>query len=576
MPIAEDQAQQRIVLDALTAAGDAAYVWDLESDAVRWCGAAAEALGISDAAAVATGRGVTLRINPEDLAPRQHCLNRHLNDRDPYECEYRVRADDGTFVWVQDRGEAERDAAGRAVRMCGVLRPITYRKVEEARLEQLANFDELTGHFNKSRLNEAVHHVVAYSARIGGPGAYMAIGIDNMAMINDAFGYETADGVIVEVGRRLDRCLNITDIIGRIGGDRFGILLGQCPEERIGAAAERVLAAISQAPILTEAGPIYVTVSIGAVAFPAQAETAADILTRAETALADAKRNGRACFALYRLTEEHRRHHRAGMAIGERVQRALKQERIIFAYQPVVDARTGAVDYYECLLRMIDEEGRIVSAAEFVPVIEQLGFIRAIDRYVLERAVEELAAVPDIRLGFNISGLTASDRPWLRAITGLLQHRPELARRLVVEITETAALADIDDSARFVASLRELGCRVALDDFGAGHTALRHLKALTADTVKIDGSYVRNLARSHDNQIFLRHLLGLAGGLGLSTVAECVETEEDAEILRQAGVAYLQGYHFGRPSIARPWLPADATDIAVAAAGGARRKRAAS
>jgi EAL domain-containing protein (putative c-di-GMP-specific phosphodiesterase class I) len=172
---------------------------------------------------------------------------------------------------------------------------------------------------------------------------------------------------------------------------------------------------------------------------------------------------------------------------------------------------------------------------------------------VLERAVAEVAAHPGIRLGFNISGLTATDYSWLRAISTLLKGEAELASRLVVEITETAALHDIEESARFVGALRELGCRIALDDFGAGFTSLRHLQALAVDTVKIDGSFVRNLGQNYDNQVFLRHLVGLANGLGLSTVAECVETAQEAAILRREGVGLLQGYFFGKPSIEQPW-----------------------
>jgi EAL domain-containing protein (putative c-di-GMP-specific phosphodiesterase class I) len=296
-------------------------------------------------------------------------------------------------------------------------------------------------------------------------------------------------------------------------------------------------------------------------------------MNRAETALAAAKRAGRDCFAPYRLTDEQRRQHRAGMAVGERVQRALKQDRIVFAFQPVVVAESGLVEYYECLLRMIDEDGRVVSAGEFVPVIEQLGFIRTIDRHVLDLVIDELTAHPAVSLAFNISGLTAADRPWLRALVSLLRGKPDIARRMIVEITETAAMYDIEESARFVATLRELGCRVAIDDFGAGFTSLRHLQALDVDVVKLDGSFVRNLAKSPDNQMFIRHLLGIARSFGLATVAECVETEEEAAILRREGVGYLQGYYFGKPTTVRPWLE-QPLDAARQAADRPRRTRA--
>jgi diguanylate cyclase (GGDEF)-like protein len=542
---------------ALTAAGDVAYDWDLTTDAIAWHGSVASMLGVRDVQAVSTGRALAGRLNPDDLLLRQQRLNAHWTRHITFDCEYRVRAESGAFAWVHDRGTAIFDPSGRPVRMQGVWRLITNRKAQELRLEHAANYDELTGHFNKKRLRESLDHIVSSSLRSGSVGAYLAVGIDKLTAVNDALGHEAADAVIVAVGQRLDRCLRVSDVIGRVGGDRFGIVLANCPEEHVPVAAEKILSAVSHVPIMTASGPVYVTVSIGSATFPEQAKTSHEVMTRAEVALAEAKRAGRNCLIPYRLSDDQRRQHRNGMVLGERVQRALREERLIFAYQPVVDATTGAVDYYECLLRMVGEDGAIVAAGEFVPVIEQLGFIRVIDRYVLERAVREVATYPGIRLGFNISGLTATDYGWLRAITTLLKGKREVANRIVIEITETAAVHDIEESARFVGTLRELGCRIALDDFGAGFTSLRHLQALAVDTVKIDGSFVRNLGQNYDNQIFLRHLVGLANGLGLSTVAECVETAQEAALLRREGVGYLQGYYFGKPSIEQAWVKAD-------------------
>ena len=230
---------------------------------------------------------------------------------------------------------------------------------------------------------------------------------------------------------------------------------------------------------------------------------------------------------------------------------ALRQERLLLAFQPVVCSGTGQVDYFECLLRMRDEQGDIIAAANFVTTLEELGLIGMIDRYVLEKTFEELATYPEVRLGLNVSGLTVCDPSWLQLLTSLLHRRADLAPRLVVEITETAALGDIMQSARFVDTLRQLGCRVALDDFGAGHTSLRHLRSLPVQIVKIDGSLIRQVTSRSHHLVFLRHLLGLAETCGLITVAESVESAEEAELLRNEGVARLQGYFIGRPTIER-------------------------
>ena len=245
---------------------------------------------------------------------------------------------------------------------------------------------------------------------------------------------------------------------------------------------------------------------------------------------------------------------RRNQAIVASVEKALRQDRLLFAFQPVVCAATGRIDYFECLLRMRDEERGLVACGEFIEAIEQVGLIGLIDRYVVRKVAEELAAHPDVRLGLNVSGLTACDREWLRSIIGLLRRRHDLARRLVVEITETAALDNLAESVRFVDALRDIGCRVALDDFGAGNTSLRHLQVLAVDTLKIDGSFVRSLPSSVENRVFLRHLLSLARDFGLHTVGECVETAEEAALLRAEGIGYLQGFHCGRPTIARAWL----------------------
>ena len=230
---------------------------------------------------------------------------------------------------------------------------------------------------------------------------------------------------------------------------------------------------------------------------------------------------------------------------------AVREDRFFFAFQPVVCAATGTVDYFECLLRMRDENGAIVAGVEFISIIEDLGLIGVIDHHVLEKTVQELAAHPRVSLGLNVSGLTVCNPTWLQSLTALLRRRSEVARRLVVEITETAALDDMADSARVVATLRQIGCRVALDDFGAGHTSLRHLEVLPLDIVKVDGSITRNLTNSRQNLKLLRHLLGRTKDFGFATVAEWVESEDDADRLRAEGIGYLQGYHVGPPTFER-------------------------
>src|SRR5579863_8495047 len=305
----------RHVLAALEGAGDHAYVWDLGSDALRWHGAPPRDLGVADPDGLASGRALIARVHPEDRELRERRIEGHVARGESLDFEYRLIGDGGEVIWVQDRGTAEFDAQGRLKRVAGVLRRVTDRKVAEQKLEQLANYDELTGHFNRSRLKQALDQIVATSLRSGSAGAYLAVDIDRLSAINDAFGYEVADQIIVEIGHRLDRYVRHSDVIGRVGGNRFGIVLTSSPLDGVATAAEKIIALVGQVPIATRVGPVYATVSIGGASFPDQAKTAYEVMTHADSALAEAKRAGRDCFIPYRVAEEQRRQHRVDMAL---------------------------------------------------------------------------------------------------------------------------------------------------------------------------------------------------------------------------------------------------------------------
>jgi diguanylate cyclase (GGDEF)-like protein len=546
------------VLAAVEAAGDVLYDWDVATDRLRWAGAASGLFGEGQQDLPRSGEEINGFINPEDVPLRLNALSAHFTEAAEYDCEYRIRSEGGGFQWVHDRGRAEFSATGTPVRMVGVLRLVTRRKQHEARLEYLANFDGLTGQFNKIRLREALDQALAQGLRFGQDGAFLVLGLDQMGRINAAYGHEAGDRVLFDIAQRLDRSLRNVDVIGRLDSDRFGIVLTACGNQRAHRAAERVLQTVRQAPVKIGERQVHVSASVGVVLFPAHARTSFDVITKAEGALMTAKAAGRDCIRVYEMTEEQRRGHLDNMAVGEKVKLAIKDNRLTFAYQPIVCADTNEVRFYECLLRMRTPGGALVAAERFVPVVEQLGLMRNLDRRALDLAIHDLERYPDVKLALNISGLTATDRSWLRTLVARLEDRPELARRLIVEITETAALHDIEESAKFVTAVRDLGCQVAIDDFGAGYTTFRHLKTLTVDVVKIDGSFVHNISESAENQLFVRNLLSLARTFNLVTVAECVETAEEASYLLREGVDLLQGYYFGKPQVSPSWkLEAD-------------------
>lgn len=541
------------VHEAVEAAGDIVYSWDLTHDAVTWSGRRDLLEAVIGKEPVTEGREFLRHIVPEDLIARRRALNAQRLSGEPFDCEYRVADPSGATIWVNERGSASVADDGQPVRVTGTIRIITDRKVDEARLKYEVRHDKLTGLYNRVRLTEALDDILAFNRRYERSGAYYVVGIDHLTLINNAFGHEAGDAVLVELSQRFDSRPPIGDAIGRIGGDCFGIVVADIENSEIDALGERILEEMRRAPVETPSGQVFVTASVGCSVFSGDFDSAHDIMAKADVALREAKLGGRNGYLRYKTTDAMREGQKESVAIAEKVLTALKDDRLLLAHQPIVDANTAEISHYECLLRMLNEEGEIVNAGVFIPVIEEMGLVRQIDHRVMELAVKTLKENPEICLAVNVSAVTAGDPAWRERLVDLIKQDKGVAERIMIEITETMALRDVDDSARFVGSVRALGCQVALDDFGAGNTSFRNLRALPVDVVKIDGCFVRDIAEHPDNQLFLRSLVDLARGFGLKTVAECVETEADVEILKANGVDYMQGWYFGRPEVGRPW-----------------------
>jgi diguanylate cyclase (GGDEF)-like protein/PAS domain S-box-containing protein len=286
---------------ALSATGDAMFDWDLASGRILWSDAICGILGVGNSDAVGSAAAYLDLVAVEDEARRAQALARQLGEGPPapFDCEYRLRRADSLSQWVRERAVAVRDSSGRAVRLVGMLSKVEAKEQREARLEWLSRYDELTGHLNRPRLREAVEHAIEYSRRYDRPSAYLLVAIDNLGLLNNAYGYDVADAVIVQVGQRLEQTLRASDIIGRVAGNQFGVLLSQCSESDMALAAEKLLAAVRQSLIETPRGPISVTISIGGVMLLVNAMSAQEAMGRASEAVVAAKRSGRDCFVAY-------------------------------------------------------------------------------------------------------------------------------------------------------------------------------------------------------------------------------------------------------------------------------------
>ncbi len=533
-------------LSALLASGDVAYSWDIDSDSMTFYGDVESLFGVG--VTVADGISYHERLSAEDLPKRTILVSGSGMESRAVDLEYRLRRTDGAFCWVHERGRLDYAEDGIPARLAGTLRIVTDRMADVEDVRDRALYDTLTGFHNSTRLREAIDLSLSHARRYAQQGAYLVIGVDDFDRISEAHGSKVADQVIVGIGRRLEDGVRATDIIGRIGEGLFGVVLSRCPETGVIVAARNIIDQIASKPVQASDTVVPVTVSIGGVSFPNIAKTPTAAMIDAESAYRQAAGQGGGNVSIHRLTTRQEAREKAHMILAAVLLEAVRENRITLAYQPVVRSLDSSVAYHETLLRIAGEEGGPFEAAVFVPVAEQLGHSRRIDRQVLELAAADLLRHRDISLAINISGHTVTDRSWLRVLSSFVKERPEMAKRLTVEITETAEIHDFEEASRFVSAVRKLGCRVALDDFGAGYTSFRHLKSLPVDIVKIDGSFIRGIAENRENQEFLDTLLTLTRSFGIETVAECVETIADRDYLLERGVNYFQGWMFGRPA----------------------------
>jgi diguanylate cyclase (GGDEF)-like protein len=542
----EDELRLRL---AAQAAGCAAFDWNIASGSIRWDGATDILPLHLDAD---NARSFLDGILPERRQELQAVLESRGGASAFFLADIEIASALGAVNFTLS-GTRIADENGRTARLVGLMRDTTERFREVRRLSYLATRDELTGRLNRNALREELAQAIESAKAESRNCAFLVASVDRLAMINDSFGFDAGDEVILGVGDRLARSLRSSDVIGRTAGNKFGVLLKNCREHEIAVVAKRLRTAVRGHGIETRSGLVAATCSVGAVWLPQAASTSQEAMLRAEQALEKARANGRDGFAAYEPSPQRETLRLRQMQIADEVVLALKENRLKLAYQPIVAARSRKVSHYECLLRMAKADGDIVTAGHFVPAAEQMGIVHLVDRFALEATVARLKAHKNITLAVNVSGTASSDPAWLQDFVDYVRSAKEVAPRLIVELTETAALHHFEENAQFVSQLHEVGVRVAIDDFGAGYTSFRNLQLLHVDTVKIDGSYVKDLSQSPENQVFVRTLVGLARNFDIKTVAEWVGSDEDAALLQNFGVDYFQGFHFGEPEINPHW-----------------------
>ena len=537
----------------MSAVEETAYIWDIVSDSIDWESNAIQVLGVRTLDVISRGVDFQQLIAAEHLGRRTQAISAQhsvAGKAIPYRIQYRFQPQGARrefSIWLEDHGSWWADENGKAIRARGVIRVINDRYKEEQRLLHRSDHDELTGQLNRIRLNEALGVSMSEAKASGKPAAFLVASVNNMAVINEAFGFDVGDDIIASIGHILKEKLRTGDTLGRYSSNKFGVILNDCAPGAVRIAAERFMKAIRDTPIRTSACQLSATISIGGVHLPAQATTVHEAASAALSALDSARLKRHDCFQSFEPNPARASTRRRNIMIADDVITALDEGRMLLALQPIVSTTTRKPVLYECLLRMEQPDGRIVTAGEFIEVAEQLGLSRLIDRRTLEMSIAFAKQHPDVHLSVNVSSLTCSDHEWMAALHKLTGGQRQITERLTIEITETAAIDDMDQSIAFVDTLKELGCRVAIDDFGAGYTSFKNLKHLAVDMVKIDGAFVKNLSADRTDAIFINTMAQLARSFGMTTVAEWVGDETTAQLLADAGIDYLQGFHFGKP-----------------------------
>jgi diguanylate cyclase (GGDEF)-like protein/PAS domain S-box-containing protein len=474
--------------------------------------------------------------------------------------EQRYLHKDGRVISALGTAAGFTDENARHVAIIQML-DISERKRFEVELAYLADHDTLTGLFNRRRLAEELDRELVRTRRYDGTGAVLVLDFDGFKFVNDSLGHAAGDELVSSLSAMIRRTLRDSDVLARTGGDEFAIVLPESDLQAAMLVSERLLTAIRRnGTILRGERRARVTTSIGVTVFDAGDQlTAEDLIIEADIAMYDAKKAGKDCACVYHRDEPRRERIAVRQNWVDRLQDAVDRNRFVLHAQPIVPVCCNGVPRFELLLRMQDDHGDLIPPGTFLYQAERLDLIQPIDYWVMSQAVSMLhdyhATGQDVSLAINMSGKTLNTGAIGKHLKKLMETHQFPEGRLVVELTETVAIASIERARELARDLRDLGCRLALDDFGTGFATFYYLKHLDFDYIKIDGEFVQRLPDTLADQLVVQAVVDIARGLGTETIAEFVQNDETLALLHDFGVGYAQGYHTGRPGALDVVLP---------------------
>jgi len=494
-----------------------------------------------------------IQIVHEDDQPR---LIRHLDhvisgSQDGYSEELRLRAKDGSWRWILAQAIASRrDTEGRALRLVGANLDITERKASEQRIRDAALHDPLTGLPNRALVFEYGSHLLAGAQRRQTSGALLFIDLDRFKPINDIYGHHIGDKVLQEVAKRLLECTREEDLVGRLAGDEFVIMLQPLEKlfPRTSIVAQHVVDRISQ-PFHIETLELSLTPSIGISYYPQHADNVSSLIHTADLAMYQAKQSGRAKFRVY--SPELDAAAESAYTIEARLKRALKMHDFVLHYQPVIDIASGELIGAEALVRLVDDDVHAVGPQRFIPIAESSGLIAELGEWVLSEACRQHLAWKKeglhITLAVNVSPLQFRQAGFAARLGDILGSAQVDPACMQLEITESMIMENVDEAVMILNNIKQLGVKVALDDFGTGYSSLSRLSRLPLDKLKVDQSFVRGIESDVGSRAVTDAVIALGHSLRLEVIAEGIESEASLRYLQYQGCQQAQGFLFSPP-----------------------------
>jgi diguanylate cyclase (GGDEF)-like protein/PAS domain S-box-containing protein len=504
------------------------------------------------------GSGFQAFVHPDDAPITGASLAELGGVEGPGRTEQRYLQPDGRLVWAELSVSPVRDAEGTPLYFVCQVEDITGRKQAEAEVAFLAHHDKLTGLANRARLEDLLGLALSRARRHDRAVSVLFLDLDDFKLVNDSLGHAAGDELLVQVADRLRTVTRETDLVARQGGDEFLLLLadleGAGPSlEGAGAhvaaesAAERIREVLRM-PFDVLGHELFISASIGISVYPTDAADAAGLLKNADTAMYWSKQSGPGGFRVFRQEDGGEPNQ---LTLATRLRKGVERQDWMLHYQPLVELESGAVWGVEALLRWRDPAGGLVSPGEFIPLAEEMGLIEAIGEWVVEELARQESAWRaeglDLDVSFNLSARQLRQRKLAERILQPFDARGTDPHRVIVEITESAAMADPERTQWLLHEIRERGLRVAIDDFGTGYSSLSRLRHLPVDILKVDLSFIRDVPADRHASSMVAGIIRLAEGVGMTPLAEGVEREDQRAFLLGAGCSVGQGYLYSRP-----------------------------